>query len=537
MKFVDSGLVAKFVHADFARGIRPEFMSLFNRTLVWLLQRRMPRIEAFMRDPWPVQQRQFERLVRAGRNTAWGKQFGYRDIRALADFQRQVPISAYEDFVPYIDRVMRGEANVLWPSPIRFFSKSSGTTNDRSKFIPVTQESLDETHFRGGKDLIAMYVSQRPDTRAFEGKGLSIGGSLSKNPHHPNTVTGDVSAVVMKNLPSWAQFIRTPPIDVALMDVWEDKIQRMAELTSRVNVTSLLGVPTWSLVLINRILELTGKTNILDVWPNFEVFFHGAVSFGPYRDLFRRDVFPSDSVQYFETYNASEGFFGLQDDLNRPDEMLLMLDYGLFYEFIPLDELDRDHPKALTLGEVEVGKNYAMVISTNAGLWRYKIGDTVRFTSVAPHRIKISGRTKHFINAFGEEVIIENAERAITAACEATGALVSDYTAAPIFMGNRQRGGHEWVIEFSRPPSDRAAFARVLDETLRQINSDYDAKRYKNLALTGPTVHAVPTGTFYAWMKRRGKLGGQHKVPRLSNSREYVEEILRLVESGSGIEA
>jgi hypothetical protein len=516
-------------------------MSLLNQTLVWLLQRRVPRIEAFMRDPWPVQQRQFERLVRAGRQTAWGRQFGYRDIRSLADFQRQVPISAYEDLVPYIDRTMRGEAGVLWPSPVRFFSKSSGTTNDRSKFIPVTQEALDETHFRGGKDMIALYVNQRPDTRVFEGKGLSIGGSLSANPHNPQTVTGDISAVVMKNLPSWAQYIRTPPLDVALMGVWEEKIQRMAEITSGINVTNLLGVPTWCLVLINRVLDLTGKQNILEVWPDFEVFIHGAVAFQPYRDLFQRSVFPSASVQYFETYNASEGFFGLQDDLSRPDEMLLMLDYGLFYEFIPLDELDRDHPRALTLGEVEVGKNYAMVISTNAGLWRYKIGDTVRFTSVAPYRIKISGRTKHFINAFGEEVIVENAEQAITEACDQTGALVSDYTAAPIFMNSRTngdaRGGHEWIIEFSRPPAQLDRFGRVLDETLRRINSDYDAKRYRDMALTPPVVHAVPPGTFYAWMKHRGKLGGQHKVPRLSNSREYVDEILGLVDSGPGIEA
>lgn len=501
----------------------------------------MPRIEGFMRDPWPVQQRQFERLVRAGRNTHWGREHGYRDVRSVADFQRQVPISSYEDLVPYIERTMKGEANVLWPSPIRFFSKSSGTTNARSKFIPVTQEALDECHFRGGKDMIAMYVSQRPDTRVFEGKGLSIGGSLSANPHNPTTLTGDISAVVMKNLPSWAQYIRTPSIEVALMDVWEEKIQRMAEVTSQVNVTNILGVPTWSLVLINRVLELTGKKNILDVWPNFEVFIHGAVAFQPYRELFRQSVFPSDSVSYFETYNASEGFFGLQDDLGRPDEMLLMLDYGLFYEFVPLDELGKDHPKALTLGEVETGKNYAMVISTNAGLWRYKIGDTVRFTSIAPYRIKISGRTKHFINAFGEEMIIENAEQAITRACEQTDAVVSDYTAGPIFMGGRAngdaRGGHEWIIEFARTPRDLDRFAEVLDETLRQVNSDYDAKRYNDLALTRPVVHAVQPGTFYAWMKRRGKLGGQHKVPRLSNSREFVEEILRIVKSDSGIEA
>ncbi len=508
-------------------------LPVFNDSLVWILKRRMARIDAFRRDPWPVQERQFRRLISAGRSTLWGKEFGYRDIRSLADFQRQVPISSYENLFPYIERVMKGEDRVLWPSPIRFFSKSSGTTNARSKFIPVTREALDEGHFRAGKDMMALWIDNKPDTRVFEGKGLSVGGSLSPNQLNERTITGDISAVVMKNLPSWAQYIRTPTLKTALMDRWEEKIEAMALEASQVNVTSALGVPTWTLVLIQKVLEITGKKNILDVWPNFEVFIHGAVAFHPYRDLFRREIFKSDHVNYLETYNASEGFFGLQDDLSHIDELLLMLDYGIFYEFVPLEEIHKDHPKALTLGEVELNRNYAVVISTNAGLWRYMIGDTVRFTSKNPYRIKISGRTKHFINAFGEEVIIENAETALTTACEATGATISDYTAAPIYMGSTasqsvKRGGHEWVIEFSTPPSDPDTFVAILDDTLRKINSDYDAKRSFDIALIRPIVHMVPSGTFYDWMKHKGKLGGQHKVPRLSNSREYVEEILSI---------
>ncbi|MFT4031294.1 MAG: GH3 auxin-responsive promoter family protein [Siphonobacter sp.] len=504
-------------------------LTLFNDSLVWLLKRRLARIEAFRRDAWPVQEREFQRLLRAGRTTNWGKEYGYRSIRSLTDFQRQIPVSTYEDLVPYLERVMQGEDRVLWPSPVRFFSKSSGTTNARSKFIPVSREALDEGHFRAGKDMMALWIDNKPETRVFEGKGLSVGGSLAPNPFNAHTLTGDISAIVMKNLPIWAQFIRTPSLQVALMDGWEDKIRCMAEEAARVNVTSILGVPTWILVLIHKVLELTGKSSILDVWPNFEVFIHGAVAFQPYRNLFQKEVFAGQDIRYLETYNASEGFFGLQDDLSKVDELLLMLDYGIFYEFIPLEEIGNPYPKALTITEVELNRNYALVITTNSGLWRYLIGDTIRFTSKQPYRIKISGRTKHFINAFGEEVIVENAETALTKACQVTGATIADYTAAPIYMGSGARQGrHEWVIEFSTAPDNQEQFVAVLDETLRTVNSDYDAKRSYDLALLRPIVHGVPVGTFYQWMKKRGKLGGQHKVPRLSNSREYVEEILRL---------
>lgn len=482
-----------------------------------------------MKHPGRVQHNVFNQLIRAGRQTEWGQTFNYKSIRTVSDFQQQVPVSSYEDLFPYIERVMKGENKVLWPSPVRWFSKSSGTTNARSKFIPVTTESLDESHFKGGKDMMALYIANNTESRTFEGKGLSIGGSLHQNPYSVNGATGDVSAVVMKNLPTWAQFIRTPSIDVALMDEWEAKMERMAEITAQENVTSLLGAPTWGLVLIDKILARTGKANILDVWPNFEVMIHGAVNFQPYRELFQQHVFPSKTVRYQEVYNASEGFFAIQDDLNRIGEMLLMLDYGIFYEFIPIHEADQPFPKALTIDEVELDKNYALVVSTNGGLWRYKVGDTVRFTSLYPHRLKVSGRTKHFINAFGEEVIVENAEAAITQACESTGAVITDYTAGPVYMSNGATGCHEWVIEFSREPDNQALFNQILDNTLRQVNSDYDAKRYNDMVLKQPRIHVVPRGTFYTWMKQRGKLGGQHKVPRLANSREYLDDILRKV--------
>jgi hypothetical protein len=508
-------------------------MTFLNTTLKWLLKRRLPRIERMMTHPGAVQQQVFSQLIRAGRHTIWGQQYNYKSIKTIQDFQQQVPVSGYEELFPYIERVMKGESKVLWPSPVRWFSKSSGTTNARSKFIPVTTESLDESHFKGGKDMMAMYIANNPDSRTFDGKGLSIGGSLHANPYSINSAAGDVSAVVMKNLPSWAQYIRTPSIDIALMDEWEAKLDRMADITMHENVTSMLGTPTWGLVLIDKILAKTRRSSILDVWPNFELMVHGAVNFQPYRDLFQQQVFPSKQVRYQEVYNASEGFFAIQDDLSRTGEMLLMLDYGIFYEFVPIHEADQPFPKSLTIDEVELDKNYALVVSTNGGLWRYKIGDTVRFTSLYPHRIKVSGRTKHFINAFGEELIVENAEQAITCACEMTGARIADYTAGPVYMANGANGCHEWVIEFAQEPYSQQKFETALDETLRQVNSDYDAKRYRDIVLKQPLIHTVPRGTFYAWMKQRGKLGGQHKVPRLANTREYLDDILGKFATGA----
>jgi len=504
-------------------------MGLFNSILTWVMKKRIHQIELFMKYPQDVQEEVFRRLVTEASTTEFGKKYGFSDIETPAQFRERVPVHSYEDLYPYIKRLMQGEQNILWPSEITWFSKSSGTTNQRSKFIPVSEEALEECHFKGGKDLISIYVNNYPDTQLFDGKGLAIGGSHQINEYDSSESSyyGDVSAVIMANLPPWAQFIRTPSLETALMSNWEEKIEKMATETASVNVTNLSGVPTWTALLIQRIVELEKKENILEVWPNLEVFFHGAVAFQPYRNLFQ-SLIPSAHMRYVEIYNASEGFFGIQDQRDS-DEMLLMLDYGVYYEFIPMEELDREHPKAIGLDQVEIGKNYAMIISTNAGLWRYNIGDTVRFTSISPYRIRISGRTRHFINAFGEEVIVENAESAIRTACQETGAVIDNFTAAPVFLERGKRGGHEWIIEFKVPPDDMAAFTHILDRSLRDVNSDYDAKRQADLALVAPKINAVPAGTFYQWMKRRGKLGGQNKVPRLFNTREYIDDILGML--------
>jgi hypothetical protein len=485
----------------------------------------MPRIEEHFKNPLELQHTSLDELIFSGRNTEWGKKYGYSEIGNYEQFKARVPISTYEEIFPYIDRMMHGEQNVLWASPISWFSKSSGTTNARSKFIPVSKESLENCHMMGGKDMITLLINNKPETRIFEGKGLSIGGSLSNNPLNSSLLLGDVSAVVMKNLPIWAQIIRTPSLDVALMDDWDQKIEKMAIETSKENVTSILGVPTWTLVLIEKILEITGKKSILEVWPNFEFLVHGAVAFGPYREMFQNLVFPSSEVRFLEIYNASEGFFAIQDDLSLPDEMLLMLDYGIFYEFIPIGAHGEEVDQIVSLDQVMLGVNYAMLITTNSGLWRYKIGDTVKFTSILPYRIKISGRTKHFINAFGEELIIENAEKAISVACIQTNSEIKDYTAAPAYMEGGKKGSHEWVVEFSKAPKDLRIFVEILDRTLREVNSDYDAKRSYDLVLELPQVLVAPKGTFYAWMRARGKLGGQHKVPRLSNNREFIDGV------------
>lgn len=503
-------------------------MNLIDTFVRKILKHRIAKIKHFAQNPYEVQEQTFTYLIQKAKNTEWGRKHDYKHIKSYPNYQQNVPISNYEDVFPYIQRMMRGEQNILWASKIHWFSKSSGTTNARSKFIPVSGESLQTCHFRGGKDIFALYIHNNPQTRFFRGRGLSIGGTFQMNPENPQSYFGDISAVVVQNLPKWAQILRTPPLKIAMMERWEDKIEAMVNHTITQNVTSLLGVPTWTVVLLQSILEKTGAKYITDVWPNLEVFVHGAVSFTPYRSLFRN---LAPSLRYMETYNASEGFFGLQDDLSR-DDMLLLLDYGIFYEFIPILEVDSDNPTTLTLDQVELGENYALIISTNGGLWRYKIGDTIKFTSKNPYRIKITGRTKHFINAFGEELIVENAENAIAYACNQTHSVIADYTAGPVYMENNASGRHEWIIEFEKAPDNLEDFTKILDSRLREVNSDYDAKRYQDIALKTPIVHKAPMGTFYKWMKKRGKLGGQHKVPRLANSREYLEDVLNLIRPG-----
>ena len=502
-------------------------MDLVNTVIAWVLKKRMPEIEHFKLYPEETQKNVLLSLVDRARSTKWGRKYHYGSIRSERVFKERVPLSTYEDLFPYIERVLQGEEDVLWPTPIQWFSKSSGTTNARSKFIPVSYESLEECHYQGGKDMITLYFNSRPEGKVFTGKNISMGGSLSQNPFNPETQVGDVSAIIINNLPFWAHITRAPSLEIGLMSDWEPKIELMARETMNEDVTGLQGVPTWTVVLLKKILEITGKEHIHEVWPNLEVFNHGAVAFGPYKEVFKQ-LIPGDHMVYQELYNASEGFFAIEDVLGT-GELLLLLDHGIYYEFIPLEEVDTEHPKTLSVGEVEIGKSYAMVISTNAGLWRYMIGDTVKFTSLRPHRIRITGRTKHFINAFGEELVIENAEIAVAKASEETGASVLNFTAAPIYMGDKTRGGHEWLIEFEKEPDHFDRFIDILDNTLREINSDYDAKRVHDIALGKPLVKMVPKGTFYTWLKSKGKVGGQNKVPRLANTREYIDEILALL--------
>ncbi|MEE1947139.1 GH3 auxin-responsive promoter family protein [Pedobacter sp. KR3-3] len=502
-------------------------MAIVNSIFTWYMKKRIHQIELFIKYPHDVQEEWLHTLVSSAENTEWGKKYDYKSILTASQFKERVPIQNYDTLKPYIERMLKGEQNVLWPSEIKWFAKSSGTTSDRSKFIPVSEEALEECHFKGGKDMISIYCNNRPNTQMFTGKGLVLGGSHQINQLCDDIHYGDLSAVLIKNLPMWAEYYRTPDISIALMDNYEEKMDKMAEATIKENVTNISGVPTWTIVLAKKVLELTGKSNLLEVWPNLELYFHGAVNFTPYREQFK-ELIPSPDMYYLETYNASEGFFGIQDQDNS-EELLLMLDYGIFYEFLPLENLEDENPKTLSLEQVELHKNYAIIISTNAGLWRYLIGDTIQFTSLSPFRIKITGRTKHFINAFGEELIIDNAENALTKACSLTAAKIKDYTACPIYFKGEEAGGHEWIIEFETQPQDFEQFVDVLDQTLREVNSDYDAKRFKDMALRRPKVHNAPADTFYKWLKVRGKLGGQHKVPRLANDRKYVDEILELL--------
>jgi len=467
-------------------------------------------------------------LLRRANDTVWGRKYGFESIPSVEAFQKTLPLQTYDDIKPWIDRLREGENDVLWPGEVKWFAKSSGTTSDKSKFIPVTKDALEDCHLRGPKDVFALYIKNYPETGVLWGKTLTIGGSHQINNFSNNSYYGDLSAILIENVPFWTNLMRIPPAEIALIEDFEEKIEQVIQTSLDQNVTSLAGVPSWYLVLLKKILEKTGANNILEVWPNLEVFIHGGINFEPYREQYKK-IIPSENMHYMETYNASEGFFAIQDDPSRND-MLLMLDYGVFYEFIPMSEFGSENPKVLTLKDVELNENYALVISTNAGLWRYMIGDTIQFTCRNPYRLKITGRTKHFINAFGEEVIIDNAEKALQSACAQTGVIVNEYTAGPVFMGDNQKGAHQWIIEFEKAPSENERFAELLDKGLQEVNSDYEAKRYKNLTLEGLHLTVAPKGTFYQWMKNRGKVGGQNKIPRLSNNRKYLDELLELIQ-------
>lgn len=500
-------------------------IPLVNSVASWFLKKRIHQMELFIKYPHEVQEELLRNLISKAKNTEVGKAHGFADIKKYSDFADRVPVQNYEDYQANIERSRRGENNIFWPTPIKWFAKSSGTTNAKSKFIPVSDDSLEDCHYAAGKDMLCMYLNNNPQSQMFTGKSLRLGGSkeIYKN---NGTSYGDLSAILIDNMPFWAEYSSTPSNEVSLMHDWEVKMQAIVNETIKEKVTSLAGVPSWMLVLLNNVLETTGKGNLFEVWPHLEVYFHGGVSFDPYAPQYQK-ILPKEEFRFYEIYNASEGFFASQDT-NDSKNLLLMLDYGIFYEFIPMDTYGSSNQKIIPLSQVEIGKNYAVVITTNAGLWRYKIGDTVRFTSTSPYRIKVSGRTKHHINVFGEELIIENAENGLKKASLLTNCEIVDYTVAPVFMEGKEKGSHEWIIEFKTPPKNIGNFTKELDLALQEINSDYEAKRYNNMTLNMPVVHKAREKLFYDWLKKNDKLGGQHKIPRLSNSRQYVEELLKM---------
>lgn len=488
---------------------------------------RLSAIDNFVLNPIDTQQQVFNDLISSAQYTIFGKKYQFPSINNIADFKSAVPIHEYDDLKPYIYRNLEGEQQVLWSEPINWFAKSSGTTSDKSKFIPISKSALYDTHYRSGRDSLALYFRQFPQSEITSGKCLTIGGSHQVNQLFTDSFYGDLSAVMLQNMPYVGQVMRAPDLEVALMSEWEEKLEAMVYDVFNENITFMAGVPTWTLVLIKRILEIANEKDIKKIWPNLELYIHGGVSFTPYKEQFD-SLIPSGSINYMETYNASEGFFAAQDDLQQ-DGMLLFLNHGIFYEFMPMEEYGKPDAKTLGLKDVELNKSYALVISTNSGLWRYVVGDTIKFVSLKPFRIKVSGRIKHFMNAFGEEVIVDNSDQAIAMACATTGAKVNDYTAAPIYMTGSSNGGHEWIIEFEYLPVPLDTFVNEMDKALQSINSDYEAKRHKDIALRFPKAHQMPKGGFNEWLKSKGKLGGQNKVPRLSNDRKLLEEILTFI--------
>ena len=500
-------------------------MKLLSPTLSRLARMRFWRIQNWSNHPVASQREVLQHLVTAAQYTEFGKKHHFSKLFSVKDFKRSIPIQEYDDVKPYIQKMMDGEENILWNTPVNWFAKSSGTTSDKSKFIPISEESLQDNHFKGSKDVLTTYYENFPSSDLLTGKGLVIGGSHQLSKVNDDIQYGDLSAVLMQNSPFWGQWLRTPELSIALLDEWENKIEKLASITAEENVTSIAGVPTWTLLLLKRILEIKGKKTIKEVWPNLELYINGGVSFVPYREQFEKII--GGKINYLEIYNASEGFFAGQQSPDD-DGMLLFTEHGIFYEFMPVEEYGKPNPQTMGLRNVVVGKNYALVISTTGGLWRYLIGDTVQFTSINPYKIKVSGRLKHYMNAFGEEVIVDNSDKAIATAAEKTNSIVNDYTAAPVYFSKDSNGAHEWLIEFDKAPIDMHQFTIELDLALKNSNSDYEAKRYKDIALRLPIVHALRKGIFTQWLRNKGKLGGQHKVPRLSNERIMLEEILML---------
>ena len=487
---------------------------------------RAKHISGYAANAEQIQRGVLKSLLDKASATEWGITHSYSSISSYEQFVKSVAVQDYESLKGYIDRMRKGEKNVLWKGGCKWFAKSSGTTNDKSKFIPVTPQGLQNVHYKGAFDVVSQYLTKNPSSRLFSGKGLVLGGSHAPNYNLPGTLVGDLSAILIENCNPLVNFFRAPDKKNALLSDFEEKMDKIARVTSGMNITNLSGVPSWMMAVLKYMLDITGKATVDELWPNLEVFFHGGVAFTPYREQYHQ-IIKSPKMKYMETYNASEGFFGIQNELSDP-AMLLMIDYDIFYEFIPFEEIESSNPSVLPLWETEVGKNYAMLISTSCGLWRYMLGDTVRFTSKKPYKFVISGRTKHFINAFGEELMIANAEKGLLKACAGTGAQIRDYTAAPIFMDANAQCRHQWLIEFVKAPMSLETFAEILDKELQRINSDYEAKRYKNKTMQQLEVVVARESLFNDWLKSKGKFGGQHKVPRLSNNRQYIDELLNM---------
>ena len=498
--------------------------SFINTVASWMLKKRIHQIELFEKYPLDVQNEELKKLIQISKNTEFGKQYEFSSIDNYKTFAERVPSFTYEEYFPIINKTINGNQNIFWPEKIKWFAQSSGTTNSKSKFIPVSNSSLDNCHFKGGKDMLCLYLNNNENSNMFLGKSLRLGGSrkiYENNDHY----FGDLSAILIDNLPVWAELISTPNNEISLMDKWDEKIAAIIKGTLQEDVRSLAGVPSWMLTLLNKLLETTGKKYIDEIWKNLEVYFHGGVSFKPYRSEFN-NIILNKKFKYYEVYNASEGFFAIQDQ-NESDELLLMLDYGIFYEFIEIDNANQSE-KIVDLSEVEVGINYALLITTNSGLWRYKIGDTIVFTSLKPYRIKVSGRTKHFINTFGEEVIIENVEKSLEIALKKYNSTIKDFTVAPLYMKNGKKGKHEWMIEFIKEPNNLDQFMKEIDFQIQNNNSDYRAKRFKNITLDRPRLIKARKNLFYDWLKKKKKLGGQNKVPRLLNERSFIEELIEM---------
>jgi hypothetical protein len=501
-------------------------MTFSNIALKIYLRLRQPRIKRLSKYPIDVQRKVFQQIIKQARYTEIGKKYDFQSVKSPQAFAERVPVGDYETHKGAINRMMHGEKDVLWRGKIEWFAKSSGTTNDKSKFLPVSPEGLSECYIQGPKDSMTTFYMAFPNATVFDGKGLIMGGAYQRFESHPQSKFGDVSSIMIDHIPMLPKTLfYTPSMEIALMPEWEAKIQKMAEYIVHDNVTNIGGVPTWTIVLFRKMLEITGKDNILEIWPNLQVYFHGGVSFEPYKAQFQQFL-PSDQVKYFEVYNASEGYFAVQNEADA-DDMLLLIDSGIYYEFLPTDEWKKENPKAIPLSEVQLGVNYALVVTTNNGLWRYNVGDTVMFTSIVPYKIKVTGRITQHINVFGEEVIVANTDLALAMTCKQTNALVKEYTVAPVFFtkNKKEKAGHEWLIEFEKMPDSIKKFEQLLDKNLQSINSDYEAKRYKSMALKSLIIHVAPEGTFYKWLKMKGKIGGQSKIPRLANHRQYFEEI------------